>query len=174
MLYNTTSGVYAARVVRVDHYGTSKSPTDMSTRVHKLIGVPYGEKPERFKQSVMRKYEPGVHRVEKANACYQSVSLSAYGFFSLNETPAMSEDCLSLNVYIPVATHRQAHDDDDVSNLNNINNKEKRKKRKTTNGKQLLAVVVHIHGGKLLNSYIPNPNYPRIWVNPTHYPFNFT
>lgn len=118
-VYNTTSGLYMARQVNLQGFGFDKP-----TFVHKLISVPYAEKPGRFEQSVMKKYEPGLHEPRQLVSCYQSVNLSSYGSFTLNKPPLMTEDCLTVNLYIPV--------DRADENPNDFRN---------------MSVVVHIHGG---------------------------
>ena len=123
LIYNTTSGAYEAKLVRVEGVGF-----DAPRYLHKLVGVPYAENPERFRQSVMRLYRSppsGIaHRPLEPVVCYQSVNLSSYGLFNLIEAAAMSEDCLTVSLYMPVAS---APGDDKL--LRNM------------------SVVVHIHGG---------------------------
>jgi acetyl esterase/lipase len=119
LLYNTTSGIYMARLVKVDVF-------DSSARfVHKITSVPYAEKPERFKKPVMRSYRSGkVHPIQPLVMCYQSVNLTSYGLFNIQETVPMSEDCLVVNLYIPVPSA--------LENSQDYND---------------MSVVVHIHGG---------------------------
>ena len=114
-LYNTSSGIYQAKLVKVDNLGEKRL-----SYVHKLISVPYAEKPDRFQLATPKKYEKGVHKIQEPIFCYQSVNITAYGLFSLTESPKMSEDCLRINLYIPVS---------DSVHLENM------------------PVVVHIHGG---------------------------
>ncbi|CAF0710765.1 unnamed protein product [Brachionus calyciflorus] len=118
-LYNTTSGLYEARVVKIKGYGFEKPKY-----LHKLIGVPYAEKPERFKNPVLRKYEPGIHKPKDSVACYQSVNITSYGLFNINEAAPMKEDCLTVNLYIPIPNNQ-----DEENKLQNM------------------SVVIHIHGG---------------------------
>ncbi|RNA28704.1 neuroligin- X-linked isoform X2, partial [Brachionus plicatilis] len=118
-LYETTSGKYRAKLVKLEGYGFSEPHY-----LHKLLSVPYAEKPERFKNSVFRSYELGTHEPRENLACYQSVNLSSYGFFSINEAGMMTEDCLVTNFYIPLAKNAE----------------EKQSYRN-------MPVVIHIHGG---------------------------
>ncbi len=115
LLYNTSSGIYQARLVKVDNFD-KQNPM----YVHRLTSVPYAEKPERFQLPKMKAYQSGVHDEQEPIFCYQSVNITSYGLFSLAESPKMSEDCLRINLYIPVS---------DSVHLEN------------------LPVVVHIHGG---------------------------
>jgi neuroligin len=73
----------------------------------------------------MKGYEHGVHRPRPLVSCYQSVNLSSYGAFNLVNAPIMTEDCLTVNLYIPIGRQRS--------------NKSAEYKN--------MSVVVHIHGG---------------------------
>lgn len=119
-IYNTTSGMYIADVIEVDEIVNVN--TNKPMLVHKLTSVPYAEKPERFEQARMKQYEPGYHYTRQLVSCYQSVNLSSYGAFNLFATPMMTEDCLTVNLYIPVS----GSSDPEYENM---------------------SVVVHIHGG---------------------------
>jgi carboxylesterase type B len=119
--YNTTSGIYEAKLVKIAAYSAHKN---RPTYVHKIVGIPYAEKPERFAQSVMKNYEPGIHYSQEPVFCHQSVNISAYGLFSLLDPPRMSEDCLTVNLYIPVPSSPE---------------EEKQLKN--------MSVLIHIHGG---------------------------
>ena len=116
LLYNTSSGVYEAKLVNVDSYDKFLP----GSFVHKLVSVPYGEKPERFQPAKLRAYEKGVHKNTASVFCFQSVNITAYGLFSLNEAPKMSEDCLRINLFIPVSKTAQL---------------------------KSMPVIVHVHGG---------------------------
>ena len=116
--YNTTSGVYAATLVEVNALLNSSE----KSYVAKLAYVPYAEKPERFKQAVLKKYTHGVHRTPKPVICFQSTQMSAYGLFHIDKPIDMSEDCLMITLYMPLAAPGQPE-------LNN------------------LSTVIHIHGG---------------------------
>ncbi len=83
-------------------------------------GIPYAEKPERFQQSVLKRYEPGLQKSREPVSCYQSVNISAYGLFNLNDAPKMTEDCLTINLYLPQGR---------------------------TNEQTKRSVVLHVHGG---------------------------
>ena len=117
-VYETSSGKYRAKLVKIDGYGFSQPQY-----LHKLLSIPYGEKPERFKNSIFRKYRPGIHEPRENLACYQSVNLSSYGFFSIHEAGMMTEDCLVSNFYIPLPNN---HREEKYKNM---------------------PVVIHIHGG---------------------------
>jgi carboxylesterase type B len=120
LVYNTTSGLYEARLVRVHGEGF-----DTARYLHKLISVPYAEQPERFKRARVREYRAGhVHPPQQPVICYQSVNITSYGLFSLIEQANMSEDCLVVNLYIPVAS--APGDEKLLANM---------------------SVVVHVHGG---------------------------
>lgn len=119
LLYNTSSGIYEARLVKVLGTGSNKPRF-----IHRLTSVPYAKKPERFKQSVLRDYEPGIHLEKGPVSCFQSVNLSSYGLFNVFSAPLMTEDCLTVNLYIPVETSAE-----EIGTLRNM------------------SVVVHIHGG---------------------------
>lgn len=124
LTYNTTSGLYVASLVKVyDHENIDNQCNPNHYYVHKLVGVKYAEKPERFQQSVMKKYEPGIHSFKESVSCYQSVNISAYGLFNLNDAPRMSEDCLTINLFIPIPKR-------------NLRSKFKN-----------MSVIVHVHGG---------------------------
>lgn len=122
-VYNTTSGQYVAELVELDGYELPDKKSKMF--VHKLISVPYAEKPERFEQSKMKRFQPGIHGPRELISCYQSVNLSSYGSFTLLVPPIMTEDCLTINLYIPI---------NPLGNQNDQNYKN-------------MSVVVHIHGG---------------------------
>jgi len=115
LLYNTSSGTYQARLIKVDNFD-KKNPQ----YVHRLTSVPYAEKPERFQFPTMKSFQSGIHGEQEPVFCYQSVNITSYGLFSLSEAPKMSEDCLRVNLYIPVS---------ESVRLEN------------------LPVIVHIHGG---------------------------
>lgn len=115
LLYNTSSGNYRARLIKVDNFD-KKNPL----YVHRLTSVPYAEKPERFQLPKIKAYESGIHEEQEPVFCYQSVNITSYGLFTLTEAPKMSEDCLRINLYIPVSEN---------VHLEN------------------LPVIVHIHGG---------------------------
>lgn len=119
LLYNTSSGIYEAKLIKLEGFTFERAKY-----LHKLMSVPYAEKPERFQQSVFRKYSPGVHNIRDAVSCYQQVNLSSYGLFNVMEAPLMTEDCLTVNLYIPVASSPE--EENDLKNM---------------------SVVVHIHGG---------------------------
>lgn len=120
LVYNTTSGLFEAQVIKVDGVGFDKVHY-----LHRLMSVPYAEKPERFKRAVMRKYLPNViHPPLAPVVCYQTVNLSSYGLFSLKEAAIMSEDCLVVNLYIPLPSNAQ--EEKELKNM---------------------SVLVHIHGG---------------------------
>ena len=137
LMYNTTSGIYQAQLVAVDHptqaflnallahehsvfEGRHHAADAKCSYVHKLIAVPYGEKPERFQRAILRKYEPGVHPVQEQIVCYQLANMTSYGLFQLKSQPKMTEDCLTANVYMPVDSENKLRD---------------------------LSVIVHVHGG---------------------------
>jgi carboxylesterase type B len=123
LLYNTSSGVFEARLVRVSGLGGFNPPR----YIHKLLSVPYAEQPERFRHSVTRVYraQPPVHRPLEPIVCHQPVNLSSYGLFNLAEPPAMIEDCLTVNLYIPVASEEADE----------------------TERYKPMPLVIHIHGG---------------------------
>jgi len=124
VLYNTTSGIYKARLVKVhDQY------SKRTKYLHKLISIPYAEKPGRFQQSILKSYEYGIHDKRETVACYQSINLTAYGLFNIEKASKMTEDCLVINLFIPVSEHSS-------------------KERKLHS----LPVVVHIHGGSIFFS----------------------
>ena len=112
LLYNTTSGVHEAKLIAV-------GPPENRTYVAKLSFVPYGEKPERFKQAVLKNYVPGTHMNEDPVVCYQVAEMSSYGLFQVKEAPKMSEDCLMITIYIPLSGPQKTN----------------------------LSTVIHIHGG---------------------------
>lgn len=109
LLYNTTSGVHQAKLILVDE----------KSAVAKLSFVPYGEKPERFKQAVLKKYVPGTHMNDEPVVCYQVAEMSSYGLFQIKHAPKMSEDCLTITIYMPLSEKQQTN----------------------------LSTVIHIHGG---------------------------
>jgi carboxylesterase type B len=120
-VYDTSSGLYRASIVEV------KNSFDMEAKpnyIHKLVGVHYAEKPKRFERPIMRNYEERDwhNDPKKPVVCYQSVNMTTYGLFFINQIPEMSEDCLTISLYIPVS--------------NNTNEPLKN-----------LSVVIHIHGG---------------------------
>lgn len=112
LLYNTTSGVHRAELITVGEPGNYKY-------VAKLSYVPYAEKPELFKHSVLKKYEPGVQMNRENIVCYQAAEMTMYGMFHIKKAGRMQEDCLMITVYIPL-----------------------------TNGESKnLSTIMHIHGG---------------------------
>jgi len=119
VLYNTTSGIYKARLVKVNDQNSKTTKY-----LHKLISIPYAEKPERFQQSILKSYEHGIHDKQESVACYQSINLTAYGLFNIEKASKMTEDCLVINLFIPVSEHSS----EEMS-------------------LQSMPVVVHIHGG---------------------------
>ncbi len=119
LLYNTTSGIYKARLVKVHDQNSKRTKY-----LHKLISIPYAEKPERFQQSVLKRYEHGVHHKQEPVACYQSINLTSYGLFNIEKASKMTEDCLVVNLFIPVSEHSSTERD-----------------------LKSMPIVVHIHGG---------------------------
>lgn len=130
-VYNTTSGMYMAEPIELNGYGFEESNDLSPMIVHKLTSIPYGEKPGRFQQASLKEFERGIHFLREHVSCYQSVNLSSYGAFNLNQAPTMSEDCLTINLYIPIGRQRLGAkptliDEHEFQNM---------------------SVVVHIHGG---------------------------
>jgi len=80
LLYNTSSGVYKATLVQIN---STNSKDNQQMYIHKLESVPYGEKPERFKEAIMKTYSNGLHFNKKPIVCYQSVHMLSYGFFNI-------------------------------------------------------------------------------------------
>jgi carboxylesterase type B len=133
LLYNTTSGIYEAKLIKIGDFLDENS--EKFTYVHRIMSIPYGEKPERFQQAVMKKYQPGIHDGQEPIVCYQSVNMTSYGLFHIIDVPKMTEDCLTMSLYIPVAhPFRSASSSADF---------EDRDDRSFNN----MPVVVHIHGG---------------------------
>lgn len=130
-VYNTTSGLYLAEAIELNGYGFEPADDLAPMIVHKLTSVPYGEKPERFQQSRMKQYEPGTNFRREHVSCVQSVNLSSYGAFNLETAPVMTEDCLTVNLYIPVGRKRIGAASSIVDEHEYHN----------------MSVVVHIHGG---------------------------
>ena len=121
ILYNTTSGIYQATLIKIPPYLSNKNDT---TFLHKLENIPYAEPPQRFKQSVFRKYRPGINKNKPNVFCHQQSQLNVYGNFHLKYVPEVSNDCLIITLYIPQA-------------------KTELEKKEMTN----MAVILHIHGG---------------------------
>ena len=74
--YNTTSGEYEARVIEI-------LSSDNNTAYLHRLEIPYAEKPERFKQALMKKFVSGKHSYSKPVVCYQSVQMTSYGLFTI-------------------------------------------------------------------------------------------
>lgn len=90
--YNTTSGLYRAKIIDVN-----------STYIHQLKGIHYAEKPNRYELPTLRTYAShDIHDEREALACYQQANFTSYGDFELLTIPRMTEDCLTLNAYIPI------------------------------------------------------------------------
>jgi carboxylesterase type B len=130
LLYNTTSGIYKAQLIKIGDYSDESS--DKVTYVHRLMSIPYGEKPERFQQAVMKKYQPGIHDGQESIVCYQSVNMTSYGLFHILDVPKMTEDCLTMSLYIPVDHPSRSSSNVGERDDKSFNN---------------MPVVVHIHGG---------------------------
>lgn len=79
LFYNTTSGNYRAHLIQIDDLENNEN----AKFVHK-VEIPYGEKPERFKRSFIKKYVPGQHINRKPVVCFQSVHMTSYGLFNIN------------------------------------------------------------------------------------------
>lgn len=78
--YNTTSGEYQAKIVEV--LRVIKVDEFYKSYLHRLE-IPYAEKPERFKEAVIKQYVPGKHKYTKPVVCYQSVHMTSYGLFNI-------------------------------------------------------------------------------------------
>ncbi len=91
LLYNTTSGLHRAQLIRVD-----------DKLVAKLSFIPYAEKPIKFRDSVLKKYVTGEHQNLENIVCHQAAEMTMYGMFQIKKAGSMVEDCLTITVYIPL------------------------------------------------------------------------
>ena len=82
--YNTTSGLYEAKLVTI-------STSENINYVHKLESIPYAETPQRFQRSVEKKYSPGKKKTSIPIICPQLAQLSSYGPFILKKQLQVSE-----------------------------------------------------------------------------------
>ncbi len=96
LLYNTTSGLHRAQLIRVH-----------DKLVAKLSFVPYAEKPAKFRHSVLKRYVPGEHQNLENIVCHQAAEMTMYGMFQIKKAGRMVEDCLTITVYIPLNVTRE-------------------------------------------------------------------
>ena len=120
-VYNLSSGLYEAEEV-----------TLFDRKVHKLIGIPYADTPRAFEKSQVKIVNDDV-QLQKANKwsklCIQPslYTIQYYGNFHLPHEVEHSQDCLSINIYLPILA-------------NKTNNSCSRNERK-------LSAMLYLHGG---------------------------
>ena len=93
LLYNTTSGMHRAQLITLGEPGNYRY-------VAKLSFVPYGEMPGRFRQSVLRGFEPGEHQNLENIVCHQAAEMTMYGMFQVNSECFMDLMFFESKVFI--------------------------------------------------------------------------
>ncbi|CAF0985298.1 unnamed protein product [Adineta steineri] len=86
---NTTSGIFEGKEITVNN-----------VPIRQYFGIPYGEKPARFENSILRNYSSKVvQATERTSGCLQAPGGLSYGPFELSDM--YEEDCLTLNMFNP-------------------------------------------------------------------------
>ncbi|CAF2720133.1 unnamed protein product, partial [Rotaria sp. Silwood2] len=135
-LLNTTSGIYIGQTVNY-----------RDITIQQYLGIEYGRIRKRFDRAekIIRENNTIINATSFGPVCKPTISLCTtngdkyslttscsvnYGIFSIISSP--SEQCLFLNVYIPMINNNNSNDD----NNNNNNNNERKK-----------PIFMWIHGG---------------------------